>query len=232
MSQRSGLFNAGYSVVAPLPYFNQLALIDRCSASDNLVIKSMVQEMKDEMAVLNSSREKHLQAASELALHFNIPTPALPGTPAEYIGWKNQYIEAVEERFPMSRIDFYYFFYGRKLSEILCNVDQLRRIAGYSAEVADGLDLWKKADDCFKDSQYIIFKLIAAAALLSSEPRHNYFNVYYKQFSHEFEQFSSTDLKALTEDGKKALVTNLESYQAMLLEGYHKCVSLLLELGI
>jgi hypothetical protein len=232
MSHRSGLFNAGYSVVAPLYYFNQLALIHRCSSSDSQAVKSLVQRLNEELAVLDGNRKKHLQAAAELALQFNIQVPAIPGTPAEYADWKSRYIDAIEQRFPMSRIDFYYFFYGRKLSEILCNVDQLRRIVGFSVEAGDGVDLWKKADDCIKDSQYIIFKLIAAAALLSSEPRHNYFNVYYKQFSHDFEKFTKIDIKALAAEERKALVNDLDNYHTAMLEGYNKCVSLLHEVGI
>lgn len=230
MSQRFSMFNAGYSAAAPNYYFRQLAFIDQYK--NESAFARPLENLSSFLKKQDPKYSEYILTATSLAKNFNIPVMSAPNSYDTYFEWQNQYIEAFEKKFPMNRIDFYYFFYGRKISEIQSNICLAKDYVEINPELGGAIDLNKKIDDCLKDSQYIIFKLIAAAALLSSEPRLNFFNVLYRQVSSEFEQFKSIDLSSLDKDEFKNLSPKLENYRVMITDGYKKCCTLLEEMGI
>ncbi|MBL7930704.1 MAG: hypothetical protein JNL60_02315 [Bacteroidia bacterium] len=232
MSQRFSLFYAGYTSYIPSLYFNQLAFIESINDENN----SSLQDCLGSLSTTVSNRELevrgHLVTARSLAEHFKIPIPDAPQHHVEYFGWLRQYIDAFESQFPMSRIDHYYFLYARKIAEIACNIGLLRTYNQVYATKCVDLDLSAKYNKCLKDTEYILFKLMAAAALLSSQPRQNYFNSYYKSLSEEFSKFKSIEISGLSAERLTEFNDLLKEYEVVLGNGFKGCISLLKELGI
>jgi hypothetical protein len=230
MSQRLNLFYAGYSVAAPSYYYKVLAFLKQHEG--NTEFHPALSGFKTEILKQNDQHKSFLVTADELASNFNISIPDLPESNEEYFEWQKSYIDAFERKFPMSRIDYYYFFYGRKIAEIYANISLARTFIGYSFKLDGQINMRSRIDSCLKDTQFIIFKLIAAAALLSSEPRLNFFNVFYRQVSAEFEKFKSVDISEISNEELQKLSENLASYNGIVSEGYGKCITLLEEMGI
>lgn len=232
MSQRFSLFYAGYTSYIPSLYFNQLAFIESINGGDNQLLSECLGSLSTTVSDSELEARGHIVTASSLAEHFKIQIPEPPQHHVEYFGWLRQYIDAFEGQFPMSRIDHYYFLYARKIAEITCNIGLLKTYNQvYETQCAD-LDLSAKYNKCITDTEYILFKLMAAAALLSSQPRQNYFNTYYKGLNEAFNQIKTVDISTLNKEQLHDFNQKLTDYELSLHNGFKQCISLLKDLGI
>lgn len=232
MGQRICLFFAGYSAYAPSLYFNKLSFVNQYEGCQDPVLRHFSLCFSEELTESAYEQESNLRTANSLAAHFEIPVPGEPRNPVSYFEWLNSYVEGFEREFPMSRMDHYYFLYSRKLAEIFSNLGQAESFLRSEHQIRDHAFLMKKVNNCLKDSEYILFKLIASAALLSSEPRQNYFNTLYKQLNSGYDPFRGRNLSDMDIAGQQQLCADISSYRSSIKEGIKKCVSMLKELGV
>jgi hypothetical protein len=73
---------------------------------------------------------------------------------------------------------------------------------------------------------------MAATALLSSEPRQNYFNAYYKSLCTEFEVLKNNAILQSSNEELELLILAAKNYDTVVMDGFKKCVGLLKELDI
>jgi hypothetical protein len=231
MSQRFNLFSAGFCANAPALYYHQQ---DLAGQHGLLVHNSVSAAIGDILPALKQKEDVHLsqlRTALSIAREFEVDAPDLPANGEDYFDWFAAYVKAFEDSFPMSRIDHYYFLFGRKISEILVNLGLASSCLDLQLSLGNAVDLSRKTDKSIKDNEYILFKLIAPAALLSSEPRQNFFNVYYRSINGAFEPFRGLDVIALKEPEMRKLSSDLRAYGDEVLKGYRQCESQLKELG-
>src|SRR5690606_33921137 len=125
----------------------------------------------------------------------------------------------------------YYFLFGRNCTELLTNLQFACTCLEIEIETENTLQLQRQIDKCIKDDEYILFKLIAPAALLSSEHRHNFFNVYYKKINVAFEPFRGLESGNEKEDMRQ-LHSGLTDYCKQVEAGLKECFTQLQELGV
>jgi hypothetical protein len=232
MSQRFSLFYAGFTAYAPALYYHQLEFIDHCQDENDEAVRAYISELSSRLGESVYESDTHIKTAISLAEHFELEVSPRPDSPQDYFLWLGHYIESVERQFPMARIDHYYFLFARKVSEILCNLRLLKTYIDLQLRVEAAPDVSRKMDKCLKDTEYILFKLMAAAALLSSEPRQNYFNVYYKLLCEKYIPLKGIEAHLLGKAEMTQLVKALETYELVVMDGFKKCIALLKELGI
>jgi hypothetical protein len=232
MSQRFSLFYAGFTAYAPALYFNQLAFINTYEAHEDELVRNCISEFSKTISDKEPECMTHIKTAISIAKGFEIETLPHPAAAKDFFAWLSHYVDTIERQFPMSRIDHYYFLYARKISEVLCSTGLIKTYVDMALALNTRIDLSKKIEKCLKDAEYIIFKLMAAAALLSSEPRQNYFIVYYRLLSQEFQGFKNIDLSELNDDGLKQLRANVEKYETVIMDGFKKCIGMLKELDV
>ncbi|PBQ33947.1 hypothetical protein CNR22_19920 [Sphingobacteriaceae bacterium] len=232
MSQRFTLFYAGFTAYAPALYFSELEFIEFCKNEKDEVLSEYISKFSDTLQDKYYESNAHLKTAISVAEHLDIDIQKHPQSFEEYFNWVSHYTECFEREFPMARIDHYYFLFARKISEILNNLGLLKIYTDLKISHESSPDLSKKMEKCLKDIEYILFKLMAAAALLSSEPRQNYFNVFYRSICQEFHAFKGIDLNDLQEPQLKQLKKMVEDYNLHVMDGFKNCISMLKELGI
>lgn len=230
MSQRFCLFYAGYTASAPSLYFNKVVLFDNYLSqnSENRKLSKLSEQVYD----LKFESTSDLKTAISIADHFKLdvmPQPALPG---DYFEWLKDYTAAFEEKFPLTRIEHYYFFYARKIAEMLSHVGMLHALA----ELAQCLNLQesvlRQMDTYLSETETLIFRNRAATALLSSEPRHSCFMALYNDINKEFEKFKAIDPLKLDAVSLKQFQKDLDDLKCKTLDGFKRCIGLLKELGI
>jgi len=232
MSPRFCLFYAGFTSYAPALYFNQLSLVSLLESYENELVRQCLTQFLKKLPDRKDEFFSHLTTAIDLAKEFDIAILPPPKDHKDYFNWLSHYIETFERQFPMSRIDHYYFLYARKISEIICNMELLKTYVDITLDTDHQVDLTRKVEKCLKDNEYNLFKLRAPAALLSSEPRHTYFNVFYKDLTNGFQPFQEIDYDVLKEKEMKELETKAGTYSNLAMDGFKKCIGLLKELGV
>ncbi len=232
MSQRFTLFYAGFTAYAPALYFNQQQFLEACKTEENQVLDKYLSKLSDGLKEKSYECATHLKTAISVAKQLEIEILPQPLVHEDYYNWVMHYTDCFEQQFPMGRIDHYYFLFSRKISEILANLGLLKTYADASLSTNGSIDLSRKIEKALKDIEYILFKLMAAAALLSSEPRQNYFNVYYRSLCQEFQPFKSIQASGMEEKDFHKLRTLVEEYDILVTDGFKKCMDLLKELGI
>ena len=232
MSQRFTLFYAGFTANAPALYFNQLEFIGFCKNEGDELLKPFISKFSNTLQDKVVECTSNLKAAINLAEHFDMEILPEPQNPEEYFNWVFHYTECFEKAFPMARIDHYYYLFSRKIAEIICNMSLLETYIDLRLSYVSTLDLSKKMEKCLKDTEYILFKLMAAAALLSSEPRQNYFNVFYRSLCQEFTPLKGVNIMEIEESELKKVSSTVKEYDLVVMDGFKKCMSLLEELDI
>lgn len=232
MSQRFTLFYAGFTAYAPALYFNQQQFFEACKTEGNEVLNSYILQLSDGLQERSSECNTHLKTAISVAEQLDIRILPQPNGHEDYYNWVMHYTDCFEQQFPMARIDHYYFLFARKVSEILGNLDLLKTYADIVLSTDMSIDLSRKVEKSLKDIEYILFKLMAAAALLSSEPRQNYFNVYYRSLCQEFQPLKGIQANNMQKKDFQKLKTLVEEYNILVMDGFKKCIGLLKELGI
>jgi hypothetical protein len=232
MSQRFTLFYAGFTAYAPALYFSQLEFVDACKNQNDEALAAYISKFSEALQDTEYESTSHLKTAISVAEHLNIDIQSRPHNYEDYFNWVSHYTECFEREFPMGRIDHYYFLFARKISEILNNLGLLKIYLGIKASSEIEFDVSRKMEKCLKDIEYILFKLMAPAALLSSEPRQNYFNVYYRSLCQEFLTLKEMDLSTINEWDFKKVESSVADYNLVVMDGFKKCVGLLKELGI
>lgn len=232
MSHRFCLFYSGFTSYAPTLYFTQRALIGRIELELNDKQKIKLDSYSAQVSDSEEEYFSYIKTAASLAVYFDLDSQVKPETAEEYFAWLKEYTSAFERKFPMTRIDHYYFLYARKLSEIITNTRLAKTKIDLSMDFDHEFGFLSGAHKYIKDTEYILFKLIASAALLSSENRHGFFNTFYKEMNREFERFKRIDIEKMDTNALRALSQSLEEYQRLVMNGFKHCINLLKELGV
>lgn len=232
MSQRFSLFYAGLTSYLPALYFKQLEFVSTCDATEAQGLEKCLQEFSEKINDKADEANAHLKTAISIARHFDLEPCPHPQTPYDYQPWLEHYISIIEGEFPMSRIDHYYFLFGRKIAEIHCNTLLVKGYTDLLLQCKKGINLSARIEKCIKDNEYILFKLMAAAALISSEPRQNYFNVFYRSLCNEFNAFKEFEPNFSEVHQLKKLQACAKDYELLVMDGFKKCIGILKELEI
>jgi hypothetical protein len=232
MNHRFNLFYAGYTAFLPSLYYNQLSLVQNYQTQEDEEIRNCLAKMCETVKQKEAEYNSYLQSAVGIAEEFELEVLPRPSSHTEYFNWLTHYADTFEKHFPMSRIDHYYFLYSRKLAEIYSHLGLIKFYIGLTLDLNNRLDLTHRIDKSLKDAEYIIFKMMAAAALLSSEPRHHYFNVFYKSMSNDYQTFKQVNVQDFDPEKFKALNADVDKYQCTIEDGYKKCIGLLKELQV
>lgn len=232
MSQRFSLFYAGLTSYLPALYFKQLEFVSTCEVTEAKELEKCLNEFSKKINDEADEANAHLKTAISIARHFDLEPSPHPQTHVDYQLWLEHYISIIEREFPMNRIDHYYFLFGRKIAEIHCNTQLVKGYTGFLLQCKQGIDLSARIEKCIRDNEYILFKLMAAAALLSSEPRQNYFNVYYRSLCNEFNVFKDFESDFSAVHQLKKLHACANEYDLLVMDGFKKCIGILKELEI
>lgn len=232
MSQRFSLFYAGLTSYLPALYFKQSEFVSSYDVTEAPELEMCLQEFSQKLNDTADEANSHLKTAISIAKHFDLEPSTHPQTHYDYHTWLEHYISLIEREFPMSRIDHYYFLFGRKIAEIHCNTLLVKGYTDLLLQCKQGIDLSARIEKCIKDNEYILFKLMAAAALISSEPRQNYFNVYYRSLCNEFNAFKEFERNFSERHQLKKLQTCAKEYDLLVMDGFKKCIGILKELEI
>jgi len=231
ISQRLNLFYAGFAAFQPSLHYNREALYGKvCSDSLTQQYSSCLEKLKSSIVDTADEAKSHLSTAASLAKYFNLELTLVPQTLSDYFTWQSQYCDAFESRFPMSKIDHYYFLYGRKNAELLCNAGLMQSYLHLHLGTECKLEVWSGLNKCLKDTEYILFKLIAASALLSSEPRQSHFGDHYKMISNRFFEFRGLDPSTFDKSALTKMTEGLQNYENCVVSGFKSCMKLLSDL--
>lgn len=228
ISQRFNLFYAGFTAFLPATHFNLCALTENISKSHNGTAGAeLYQHLGKLIADSEPEAKTHLVTTNGLAQTFELDLPPSPNTFNDYFNWQHSVTDKFEQKFPMSRIDHYYFLYGRKNAEIISNTNLIETLIELYLKTDGRVEYWRSVDKYLKDNEYILFKLIAASALLSSEPRQTYFSAHYNNISNEFKKFRDLNLGTASKPELEQTKLQLEHYRCMVMDGFKNCIKLL-----
>jgi hypothetical protein len=215
-----------------MSYYSQLALANEFAESVDPTVNGCIAELLSSISKSDEEHRMNLLVATELAQKFAIHLASRDDSPDGYDNWRVNYVEQFERQFPMSRIEHYYFFYGRKLSEISCSVSLACALMKLKDPLAPVVDVAYKIEKCVKDCEFTLFRLTAAAALLSSEPRHGAFSVSFRVISKAFEPFKNISVSSMNKNELNELCTKLDTFCKLVDEQFGKCVDVLTDLGV
>ncbi len=232
MNHRFNLFYAGYTAYLPSLYYNQLSLVQNYQTQEDEEVRTFLTKLCDTLKQKEDGYDSYLKSAVRIAEDFELEIMPRPSSHTEYFTWLAHYTDTFERQFPMSRIDHYYFLYSRKLAEVYAHLGLIKFYIGLTLDLNNRLELKHRIDKSLKDAEYIIFKMMAAAALLSSEPRHHYFNAFYKLMSNDYKSFKEVNVQEMDEQQFKVLNQDVDKYQCTIEDGYNKCIGLLKELQV
>jgi hypothetical protein len=232
MNHRFSLFVAGYTAYVPGLYFRQKktlnSKVDLIYTSHQVTFKRYLTAADEIEAEFMS----YIEMAKSLAYGFNIEIETLEEFDNLYFDWQKAYTQAFELEFPMTRIDYYYFFYGRKLAELRTHIYLAKLTLKLSLDFDYIPDLFVQAEKYIKDAEFDLAKLIAPSVLISSEHRQGYFSVLYKNLNQGFESLRKLDVKKIEEYESEVLIKQLDLFEKNVLDGFHACVKLLKELEV
>jgi hypothetical protein len=230
MGLRTLLFHGGYCAAAAQAYFGQLEFLTS-QADDPANPAKYLENLKEKLKGEHSDCEANLTTALQMAVQVEVKVDACGSEPHAFRDWFWQFVEAVEARFPMNRIDHYYFLFGRKMSEISSNTTiaaALLRARGY----ANSSDTAYRIEKCLRDCEYSLFKLTAPSALLAGEPRQGHFGTIYRRMNQEFAPFRNASMGAHSKMSDDETAGRLEKYGLARKGEFSDCKAILEELGI
>lgn len=230
MQQRFKLFHAGYTASLPGLYFSKQKIKESFLLPDDVEIQKNLTNYFKTFEEEKSEHISHLVIAVSLADYFEIKNFETPHTSLDYFKWHDEFIHEFESKFPMARIEHYYFLYARRIAELLKNMGLINTYVDIQLMSKKQLDFSSKIEVCIKDSEFILFKLMAPTALLSSEPSQSCFNMLYKQLREEIQVFKEVDVVNADKEELLKLKKSAENFSIVLLEGYKKCSAVLQEL--
>lgn len=229
MTQRFNLFYAGFTAYLPALYFNRLWLASRYASGGEGELPC-VRTLRQDTEQQWDEYLTHLKTAESIADHFQIVLLQRPRNFSDYFSWLTHLTEQFEKQFPMSRIDHYYFLYARKLAEIICNSALIATYADLHVDSGGQLNMHSGIEKCLRDNEYILFKLVASSALLSSEPRHLFFNSNYKKINDDFQEFRHLNPVEMEAEALRKLGSRMNAYSLNVMEGFKGCIGALKEL--
>lgn len=232
MSLRISFFRAGLTAFAPTTYFELESLFNLISVGEQALKAEEMEWIEAELVRIKQAGLNSLEKAIENAHEYRLDIMARPANLTEFVAWRQDYSSAFEAEYPMSRIDHYYFLFGFKLAELICNVELLECYLPLLKTAEKHEQVLKRSTKSLKDIQFVLFKLMAPTALLSGEHRHHYFSVYYKEISKGFEGLANYDIEQLNPAEINAFKNRIEEFGLLMHTGLNKCLSLLEELNI
>jgi hypothetical protein len=230
MSQRFCLFYAGYTASAPSLYYNKLVLLNNYLPEEQSLgqFKNLSEQTHD----LSYESLSNIKTAISIANYFKLHVLWQPTVAEEYFEWLKDYVHAFEEEFPLTRIEHYYFYYSRKIAEMLSHIGMIITLCDLAQYLNLQENILKQIDTHLSEIEILIFRHKAATALLSSEPRHGCFRELYNEINTSFEKFKNLKPLAFEAADLKSLQANLEDFKYVVLNGFKKCIVSLKELGI
>jgi len=231
MSQRYNLFHAGYAANTPYLYC-ELNAIDK-TVRENPVSDSITHINPAFLDQKKLQGENSLQNFINFSQQFGLSLPDLASIDSGYQDWRKHVNQSFEQLFPMTKIDHYYYMFGRRLAEVIGNTEICIELVGscFATNVPHPIIL-NKCSKFLSDTEYLVFKMMAPAALLSGEYRHHHFSVFYKELSSLFKPMAGVEIKSLDKENLSALKQNLEAFLTTVLNGLTKSSELLKELGV
>lgn len=230
MSQRFNLFYAGFTISLPAVYYSKQNLGQTITSNETEKIDLPLKEYVRNFDHEKEEYDSHLVSALELAKHFEIQGYEKPDSVPDFIDWQTKLIAEFESMFPMGRIEHYYFLYARRLAELIHNMLLLKTCVDIHMISNHQVDMSRYLHKYIKDSEYIIFKLMAPAALLSSEPRQSCFNNLFKQMNEEIKLFKNLPLESASNEELLQLKNSADNFHVLLVNGFKTCIGLLKEL--
>lgn len=230
MSQRFSLFYAGFTSAAPAMFFDQNKILDSCS--DNKKIVEPILFWQNKLKDYKYENDSLLVTAISLAKYFKYTEVESDVTVENYFSWLTKYNAFFEDRFPPTRIEFYYFVYAQKIATILnsINTSQLIIDLKLNKVIQNNDDL--KLDVYLNEIDFAIYKILAPSTLLSSEPRQNYFKIYRHELNSRFDNLKTTSWDTHSNVELTKLRKDLEEFSYLTTNGFKKCILLLKKLGI
>ena len=158
MSQRFYLFYSGYTLCAPMRYYNQLMVSEIIEQSNNLSLKEYSNVEVAELESLKLESNTHIETVISIANELKQDVKEKPVSFETYIDWKKNVISIFEENFPMTKIEHYYFLFGRRLSDVIVNIHTLTKLVSVIKFGENGDRIIKKIDKLLKDMGVVLEK--------------------------------------------------------------------------
>jgi hypothetical protein len=226
LSRKHTIFRAGYAAAAPILHYNRQKFLEETQTEEerNFLLSMPV------LKTAKNDPKRAVQEAMKLGAVFNASEGEIPSNYAGYIQWLEHYVRDFEEKYPMSRIEHYYFLFSRKLAELcscmnICALScRLQAHFRHSANVP-------KILLSIHNAEHTLLKLVAASALLGGEAGHYYFNVLFSELKSAFAKFK-INVSELDRKGLENMAANAEDYIVRIVAGVDKCDMILKELKV
>lgn len=219
LAERFSLFYTGYALSLPQTYEHIEGLNEKYLHAP--ISESLRERLKNRVMELGYLRASALNVAESVAQSLRLPVPNFQKDET-YLQWMESFITRVEDRYPMNQIGYYYFYYARMVTTLLGNICLgVTRFSLYS-ELKDPI-LLQKGSENIRDCEFILFRLIAAAALISGEHGHRYFNTYYKDLNQQFESLTSISWSQLSPEQMQQELPALIKFETFAKEGFDGC---------
>jgi hypothetical protein len=230
MSQRFNLFDVGINASLPGLYFSRQKFKERFPPVDNNEIQQVIITYFQSFDLDKKETHSHLTSALDIAKHFDIIDLDLPETCTDYFNWLDELVAEFEKKFPLNRIEHYYFLYARKVAELIVSLGLIKTFVDLQLNCKQNLDLSSHLKNKIKDCEFVAFKLMAPAALLSGEPRQSCFNEFYKQIVESILPFKDFQIENASVEQLLKIKSEAENFSVMLQTGYAKCKDVLYDL--
>jgi hypothetical protein len=227
MSQRFNLFNVGFNASLPGLYFSKQKFKETFPPHTDSEVQNLISTYFQNFDLDKKDNHTHLASALDLANHFDITDLNIPETSTDYFIWLDELVAEIEMKFPLSRIEHYYFLYPRKVVELIISLGLIKVVVDLQLHCKQNLDLSSHLKSKIKDCEFIVFKLMAPAALLSSEPGQKCFNDLYKQIVDAIQPFKGLQIENMSVDQLLKTKSDVDNFSDMLMKGCAECAEAL-----
>lgn len=228
MNRRFCLFYAGFTASAPSLYYYQLSVIH---SNVELANTNSNPALIDNISEFDFENRAMIVTAQSLAEYLNLRLSSTDTCPDAYFNWRERYEEAVNEQYPSTKIERYYFYYAKNIAEILTNVGLIQTYLTVGEKLGKREKYLAEIKNCFNNVEQSIYKMTAPSALLSSEPRHLYFREFYNELKLDFEKIKRKLNPDARLDELRPMNADLESIRRFVWDGFKKCIGILKKLN-
>ena len=219
LEERFSLFYTGYALSLPQTYEHIEGLNEKYGQS--AISESVKERLINRRDELRYQRQTALSVAESVGQALRLPVHPYQENET-YLEWMEAFIRRVEDRYPMNQIGYYYFYYARMVTTLLGNVCLGTTRFYLYTNIKDPVLLQKGAEN-IRDCEFILFRLIAAAALISGEHGHRYFNTYYKELNQQYESLMSISWSELTNEQMVNELPALIKFEQFAKNGFEEC---------